>query len=89
MKYKSPDCLYTKTLGTIIAGTEAIVNVLVTVMFYLLSNPICYKRLKAELREAWPSQGNPEIKDLLQLPYLVSTLGISESNVILIGNRRV
>jgi cytochrome P450 len=72
MKYKSPARLHSEVLGAIIAGTEATANVLVTATFHLLSNPTCCERLKAELREAWPSKGNPDIKNLLQLPYLVS-----------------
>ena len=70
-KYKTSDRLHTETLGAIIAGTEATANVLVTATFYLLSNPACCERLKAELREAWPGEGDPDMKDLLQLPYLV------------------
>ena len=72
IKYKSPARLHTETLGAILAGTEATANVLVTATFYLLSNPACCERLKAEVREAWPIQGNLDINDLLQLPYLVS-----------------
>lgn len=71
MKYKSRARLHSETLGAIIAGTEATANVLVTATFYLLSNPTCCEKLKTELREAWPSRGNPDIKSLLQLPYLV------------------
>jgi len=71
MRYKSPARLHTETLGAVIAGTEATANVLVTATFYLLSNPACCERLKAELRDTWPNEGRPDIKNLLQLHYLV------------------
>ena len=88
MKYKSPARLHSETLGAIIAGTEASANVLVTATFYLLSNPTCCERLKSELREAWPSKGRPDIKNLLQLPYLVSRFGKPHSNESLTSARR-
>ena len=70
-KFKRPSRVHSETLGAIIAGTEATANVLVTAFFNLLSNPDCLEKLQQEVDGAWPETTGPDMKALLQLPYLV------------------
>ena len=56
-------------------GGDTTANVIMYGTFYLLKHPVLAERLKKELREAWPDlERQPSLKDLENLPYMVSVI---------------
>lgn len=57
----------------IAAGSDSVGNACSVGIFHVLSNPLIYKRLVKELKEAWPEKDAPMgVQVLEKLPYLVS-----------------
>jgi len=57
-----------------LAGTDAPSQTCAITIFHLLNNPSTYRRLKSELLAAIPdSKEIPTLRELEQIPYLVST----------------
>jgi len=57
------------------AGSDTVANTCCVATCYALHNPEIGRRLKEELREAWPDGDSaPDLSVLEQLPYLVSLL---------------
>jgi hypothetical protein len=76
---KTKHSLLPDTLGVVLAGTEATANVLITVMYYLLSRPESLERLQMELRKELPTDHHRiEFQQLKRLPYLVSALSVAK-----------
>uniref|UniRef100_A0A093UXV6 Trichodiene oxygenase n=1 Tax=Talaromyces marneffei PM1 TaxID=1077442 RepID=A0A093UXV6_TALMA len=72
---KTKHSLLPDTLGVVLAGTEATANVLITVMYYLLSRPESLQRLQTELRKQLPTDHHTiEFQQLKRLPYLDATI---------------
>lgn len=64
-----------ETIGVFLAGTEATSNVLVTLVYHLITNPMILSQLQGELRGAIPDEDYlPSLPELKRLPYLVSNM---------------
>lgn len=82
---KKKHSLLPDTLGVVLAGTEATANVLITVMYYLLSRPERLERLQMELRKQLPTDSRMvEFQQLKRLRYLVSALSIVKPRSLII-----
>lgn len=59
----------------VFAGTDTVGGTLCVGTFYILSNPVVYRRMVEELYAAWPVLSQPpREQDLEQLPYLTAVI---------------
>lgn len=59
----------------IAAGSDSVGNACSVGIFHVLSNPLIYKRLVKELKEAWPEKDAPMgVQVLEKLPYLTAVI---------------
>lgn len=66
-----------EALLLVFAGTDTSSNVLTLGIMHILSKPVIHQRLRAEIREAWPSLDvKPRLEDVERLPYLVRRLNV-------------
>ena len=71
------------------AGTETTGNTLSVTAFHLLANPDKARRLKEEVRAAQKRSPTPlKYQELLQLPYLVSSLLFSHELALFLISRK-
>jgi hypothetical protein len=67
--HKSSQAMQNEIIGSVLAGTEAVANTLLTISSCLIQNPEDCRRLKHELQVNFKTDG----KSIQQLPFLVST----------------
>ena len=68
--------LLEEAIALVLAGTDTMGATLTVGTYRLLSNPSAYRRLKEELKEAWPDLiTRPRSDALEKLPYLVNAPG--------------
>jgi cytochrome P450 len=72
-KAADAESIYQESQALMFGGGDTTASVIMIGTFYLLKHPELGKRLKGELRDAWPDVNQElSLKELEALPYLVS-----------------
>ena len=72
------------TATAVVAGSDTTATTLSSIFYFLLSNPACFTRLRADIDGAFP----PGVKEptdttvLAQMPYLNAVMSVIRCNVL-------